>query len=38
LDALGTIESELAVPLLREQSAARDDGHVRVKLTAVPKD
>jgi hypothetical protein len=38
LDALGTIESELAVPLLREQSAVRDDGHVRVKLTAVPKD
>jgi Putative zinc-finger len=36
LDALGTIESELAVPLLREQSAVRGDGHVRVKLTAMP--
>jgi hypothetical protein len=34
LSHLGIIESEFQVPMLREQSA--DDGHIRVKLTAVP--
>jgi hypothetical protein len=34
LSNLGIIESEFQVPMLREQSA--DDGHIRVKLTAVP--
>ena len=32
---LGIIESEVRVPLLRDQ-AAGGDGHVRVKLTAIP--
>ncbi|MGH7929885.1 MAG: hypothetical protein ACREQV_19050, partial [Candidatus Binatia bacterium] len=35
LYALGTIESETRVPLLRDQGASHD-GHVRVKLTALP--
>jgi hypothetical protein len=35
LHSLGTIESEARVPLLRDQGASHD-GHVRVKLTALP--
>jgi hypothetical protein len=34
LNALGIIESEIRVPLLRDQ--ATNDGHIRVKLTALP--
>jgi anti-sigma factor RsiW len=37
LDALGTIESEIRVPLLRDQTAAQIDGQIRVRLTAVPE-
>lgn len=36
LHALGTIESETRVPLLRDQTAAQTDGQIRVKLTAIP--
>ena len=36
LHALGTIESETEVPLLRDQTAAQTDGQIRVKLTAMP--
>jgi hypothetical protein len=36
LNALGTIESEMAVPLLREQHAGQADGQIRVKLIAIP--
>jgi Putative zinc-finger/Predicted integral membrane protein (DUF2275) len=36
LHALGTIESETQVPLLRDQTAAQTDGQIRVKLTAMP--
>jgi anti-sigma factor RsiW len=36
LHALGIIESEIRVPLLRDQTAAHGDGQVRVRLTAVP--
>ena len=36
LHALGTIESETEVPLLRDQTAAQTDGQLRVKLTAMP--
>jgi anti-sigma factor RsiW len=33
---LGIIESESRVPMLHDQSVAQGDGHIRVKLTAVP--
>ena len=36
LHALGIIESETRVPLLRDQAASHSDGQIRVKLTAVP--
>jgi hypothetical protein len=36
LQALGIIESEIRVPLLRDQTAAHGDGQVRVRLTALP--
>ena len=36
LRALGTIESEIRVPLLRDQTAAHGDGQIRVRLTAMP--
>jgi hypothetical protein len=36
LHALGTIESEFRVPLLRDRTAAQGDGHIRVKLMALP--
>jgi hypothetical protein len=36
LHALGIIESETRVPLLRDHAAGRADGHLRVKLTALP--
>jgi len=36
LHALGTIESETQVPLLRDQTAAQADGQIRVRLTAMP--
>jgi hypothetical protein len=36
LHALGIIESETRVPLLRDHAAGRADGHIRVKLTALP--
>ena len=36
LQALGIIESETRVPLLRDHAAGRADGHLRVKLTALP--
>lgn len=36
LHALGTIESETQVPLLRDQTAAQTDGQIRVRLTAMP--
>jgi hypothetical protein len=37
LDALGTIESEIHVPLFRDQTAAQIDGQIRVRLTAIPE-
>jgi hypothetical protein len=36
LQTLGTMESETRVPLLRDQAASQADGHIRVKLTALP--
>ncbi len=36
LHALGAIESEIRVPLLREQANEYSDGQIRVKLTALP--
>jgi hypothetical protein len=37
LDALGTIESEIHVPLLGDQTSAQIDGQIRVRLTAMPE-
>jgi hypothetical protein len=36
LHALGMIESEARVPLLRDQGVSHSDGQIRVKLTALP--
>jgi hypothetical protein len=36
LQTLGNMESETRVPMLRDQSASQADGHIRVKLTALP--